>query len=45
MYIYSNYDQGRVYQNLNFMTPGAAVLVLGCGQFHENAGLDWDSDI
>ena len=27
----SNDDQGRVYQNVNFMTPEAGVLVLGRG--------------
>ena len=31
-YIYSNDDQGMVYQNCNFHDPGAGVLVLNLGQ-------------
>ena len=31
-YVYSNDDQGRVYQNCNFHDPGAGVLVLNLGQ-------------
>ena len=30
--VYSNDDQGRVYQNCNFHDPGAGVLVLNLGQ-------------
>ena len=29
-YVYSNDDQGRVYQNCIFNDPGAGVLMLGC---------------
>ena len=30
--VYSDNDQGRAYQNCKFhMSPGAGVLVLGCG--------------
>ena len=30
-YVYSNDDQGRVYQNCKFHDPGEGVLKLGCG--------------
>ena len=30
-YLYSIYDQGKAYQIVNFMTPGAGVLMLGRG--------------
>ena len=33
-YVFSNDDQGRAYQIVNFMTHGAGVLMLGHGHIH-----------
>ena len=30
-YVYGNDDQGRVFQIVNFMTPGAGFLIIGRG--------------
>ena len=37
----SGYDQGRVYQKRNFMTPGAGVLVLGRGHLSHTVKMQY----
>ena len=41
VHVYSNDDQGRVYQNLIFMTPLAGFLLLECGHISH---IDYDSE-